>query len=252
MWQHCDHVTSSEWRAYFERNAASLLPIPWDAGADLTADECTAVAASMQEFQAGEYSEGRHLYEFARAYAASTGDYEYLKAIRLFIAEEQRHALYLARFLTMNGIDLVDTTVADRVFRWMRNLLNSLELSIAVLVTAELIAKVYYAALREATQSVVLRSLCDQILRDEQAHVRFQCEHLRTLRSARRPIALALTHAAQRLLFAGTVILVGWTHRRVIRRGGLTFVQWWTRCRREFNAEVPGGGATLVSLVLRA
>jgi hypothetical protein len=229
---------SRDWRIHFERNASLLLPIPWEVGADLTAEETAAIAASLQEFQAGEYSEGRHLYQFAREYAATTGDYDYLKAIRLFIAEEQRHALHLGRFLALNDIPLVDTTCADWVFRRLRNLVNSLELSIAVLVTAELIAKVYYVALREATQSVLLRRLCDQILTDEDGHVRFQCGHLRKLRAGRSPGALIATMAAQRLLYSGTVTLVGWSHRRVIRRGGLTFLGWWMRCWVEFDAEL--------------
>src|SRR3954462_13033557 len=172
---------SRDWRIHFERNAASLLPIPWETGPDLTDQETAAIAASLQEFQAGEYSEGRHLYRFAQDYAAQTGDYEYVRAIRLFIAEEQRHALCLGRFLAINGIPLSDTTFAARVFRRLRTVVSSLELSIAVLVTAELIAKVYYRVLREATQSVVLRRLCDQILSDEDAHVRFQCGHLHSL-----------------------------------------------------------------------
>ena len=191
---------SGVWRRHFEHNARALSDIPWDVGADLTPDEVAAVSASMQEFQAGEYSEGRHLYQFARDYAARTGDYEYLRATRLFIAEEQRHALHLARFLTINDIPLIRTTFADRVFRRLRNIVRSLEISIAVLVTAELIAKVYYAALREATGSLVLRRLCDQLLRDEEAHVRFQCAQLRTLRKDRQAIGQLLTLGAQGFL----------------------------------------------------
>jgi hypothetical protein len=229
-------TSADSWRTYFERNARSPLTIPWELGPELTGDEIAAVASSLQEFQAGEYSEGRHLYQFARDYAASTGDYEYLKAIRLFIGEEQRHALHLARFLTLNGIPLVETTFADRVFRRLRTLVNTLEVSIAVLVTAELIAKVYYAVLRRATGSRILQRLCDQILSDEDAHVRFQCGQLMKLRANRGPFSMALTMSAQRLLYSGTVVIVGWSHRQVIWRGGLTLPAWWSSCWREFNA----------------
>jgi hypothetical protein len=240
---------SRNWRLHFEQNARSLLEIPWALGPELSRDELDAVAASLQEFQAGEYSEGRHLYEFARDYAARTGDYEYLKAIRLFIGEEQRHALQLARFLTINGIPLVDTTFADRVFRRLRTLISTLEISIAVLVTAELIAKVYYSVLREATESRILRRLCDQILSDEDAHVRFQCGHLAALRANRAPIAMALTMALQRLLYAGTVLLVGWTHRPVIRRGGMTRRDWWRYCWWEFETGFAANNSPLPTSV---
>src|SRR4051812_30224689 len=155
--------------------------------------------------------------------------------MRLLCAGVERDALCLGRFLAINGIPLVDTTFTDRVFRHLRNLNSSLELSIAVLITAELIAKVYYRVLREATQSVVLRRLCDQILGDEDAHVRFQCGHLRKLRTNRTPAAAVATLAAQRFLFAGTVLLVGCSHRPVVRRGGLTLRGWWAQCWVEFD-----------------
>ena len=83
-----------------------------------------------------------------------------------------------------------------------------------MLVTAEIIAKVYYAALREATQSEVLRTICDQILRDEYKHVEFQTEQLATMRSNRNAAPLWVTLALHRILFIGTVMVVGWSHGR--------------------------------------
>ena len=139
---------SLEWRKYYEDNAGSLLEIPWRLGEELTVAEKKAITASVQDFQAGESSEGRHLFQYAREYADKTGDYEYVEAIRLFIAEEQRHARDLAHFLQINGISLVKTTFTDSVLRRMRQFLGGLEISIAVLITAEIIAKVYYAASR--------------------------------------------------------------------------------------------------------
>lgn len=228
--------SSLEWRRYYEQNALSLLDIPWDAGADLTADERAAIAQSLKEFQAGESSEGKHLFRSAQDYAARTGDVEYVVAIRLFIAEEQRHARDLGRFLTLNRIPLIRTTFADRVFRRLRTLIGSLEVSIAVLITAEIIAKVYYAVLRDATRSVILRRLCDQILRDELQHVQFQSEQLVKLRAGRSRAGMAATMGAQRFLYLGTVLFVWFTHRRAMRRGGMTCGAWWTSCWREFRA----------------
>jgi hypothetical protein len=232
---------STEWRRFFERNARSLLAIPWHAGADLTAEEAALIASSLQEFQAGERSEGRHLYKFAQEYAARTGDHDYVAAIRLFIAEEQRHARDLGRFLTLNGIPVIATTFADRVFRGLRNFVPSLEISIAVLITAELIAKVYYAGLREATSSVVLRRLCDQILADEWAHVEFQSGQLRRLRASRGRLASWVTLAIQRALYAGTLLVVWRSHGPVMRGGGLTFGGYWSWSWREFRSAFSSG-----------
>jgi hypothetical protein len=228
--------TSLDWRLYYEQNARSLLAIPWDIGPDLTAAEVASIAQSLKEFQAGESSEGKNLYRHAEQYAHRTGDQEYLGAIRLFIAEEQRHARDIGRFLTLNGVALVRTTFTDRVFRRLRQLAGGLEVSISVLITAEIIAKVYYAALREATKSAVLRRLCDQILLDEVRHVEFQADQLGKLRAGRRWFARFASMAAQRFLYFGTALVVWLFHRSAIRRGGLSFPGWWRACWREFRS----------------
>jgi hypothetical protein len=234
--------TSLEWRMYYEQNACSLLDIPWHLGAELTHDDMTAIAQSLKEFQAGESSEGRHLYHQARRYAERTGDGEYMAAIRLFIAEEQRHARDLGRFLALNGISLVKTTFTDRVFRRLRHMVEDLELSIAVLVTAEIIAKVYYAALRDATRSLILRRLCDQIFSDEVRHVDFQVDQLRKLRSGRRRAGHVATMALQYFLYFGTVLVVWLFHRKALRRGGLSLLGWWISCWQEFRRAFQAGG----------
>ncbi len=200
--------TSIEWQIYYEENAGLLLEIPWQIGREVTDEERKAITTSVQDFQAGESSEGRHLFQYSKAYAEQTGDYEYIEAIRLFIAEEQRHARDLAHFLQINDIPLVKTTFTDGVFRRLRQLLGNLEISIAVLITAEIIAIVYYTALRDATNSQVLQTLCKQILQDEVKHVEFQAERLGILRAKRNWSLLAFTNGLQRFLFWGTCLVV--------------------------------------------
>jgi hypothetical protein len=167
--------TSEYWRDWFTTNAESLMDIPWEEGVGLTHDERRAIASSLRGFQRGESSEGGYLYGCAKQFAAETGDAAYVEAIQLFIREEQRHARDLAKILTMAGIPLLKKTSLDTVFRQLRRL-GGLDISISVLITAEIIAKVYYKALREATGCPALRRLCDQILYDERAHVEFQAE----------------------------------------------------------------------------
>ena len=233
-------MTSSQWKSYFEENAHSLLDVPWEVGGDLRPEESAAIRASLRAFQAGEISEGQHLYRYAKEHAAKTGDDSYVAAIRLFIAEEQRHARDLARFLKLNDIALVRTTFTDFVFRRLRHLFRGLEVSVAVLVTAEIIAEVYYAALREATQSAVLRRSCDQILRDEVKHVQFQVDSLRTFRRRRGGLAASCTMTVQRFLFMGTTMWVGLIHLRALSRGGYGLRRWWQCCWERFGCAFAG------------
>ncbi len=48
-------------------------------------------------------------------------------------------------------------------------------------IMVETLALVYYKAIQKATNSPVLRQLCQQILRDEVKHIRFQYERLAIL-----------------------------------------------------------------------
>ena len=227
--------SSGEWNLYFERNARNLLDVPWQLGADVSPSEVEVIFASIQEFQLGESSEGRHLIRAAREYAACTGDHDYLVAIERFIREEQRHARDLGRFMSLAGIPKIRKSWPDRVFRRLRHLAG-LELSVAVLVTAEIIAKVYYTALQKATGSRVLRRICDQIIHDEGPHVEFQCQRLAILRRGRRGLRLRATHALHRLLFAGAILVVWPKHKRVLRAGGLTFRRYWRESWREYRS----------------
>ena len=147
------------------------------------------------------------------------GQYEdpaYREVIRLFIREEQRHARELGRFMKLADIPLLSRTWPDTVFRWLRHRAG-LELSITVLLTAEILAKVYYVGLRDATGSALLQRLCEQILADEIAHVRFQAERLAILRQGRAAWRLRTWHGWQRMLFWGACWVVWWGHARALR-----------------------------------
>ncbi|OAI54487.1 hypothetical protein AYO44_14905 [Planctomycetaceae bacterium SCGC AG-212-F19] len=218
--------SSADWIAYFRANAAALLSVPWHEGAGITDAERAAITSSVQAFQLGESGEGHHIFHCAREYIASGGDAEYLPALRLFIAEEQRHGRDLARFLTMAGVPLIQKTWTDSLFRWLRHQAG-LDLSITVLVAAEVIALIYYEALRNATGSAVLRRLCDQILSDEVAHIRFQSERLALIRQHRAGWQIPFINGWQRFLFTGICLAVWWTHGRVYRTGGFGFRRFW-------------------------
>jgi hypothetical protein len=227
--------SSSTWRHYFEHNAQTLDAISWGNIGDLSDAERRCIAASVQNFQVGESSEGRHLLQAAQRHANQVGDGDYVAAIRLFIAEEQRHARDLGKFLQLNNIPLLKTTPQDRAFRWLRRRFNRLEMSIGVLITAEIIATVYYAALRDATQSSTLKALCQQILRDEAKHVEFQSERLDYLRQDRPWILQRLTMNFQRLLFGATCLAVWPIHQPVFQTADFSFQDFWHACWHAFN-----------------
>ena len=194
------------------------------------------VAGSIAEFELGERSEGRSLMAFARKHAQAMNDPDYVAAMAAFIAEENRHARYLERVMRDEALPRAEQTSADSVFRFARKL-ASLELSIMVLVTAEVIAQVYYRGLRDATDSTVLRAVCQQILRDEKHHIRFQGQRLAILRQRRSRVTIWRRRWTQRALLAAAVLVVWRNHGRALRQGGYTF--------RVFSQEVAIRGERL-------
>ena len=212
--------SSAAWLRHFIDSAGRIEPVPWDLGPWLDRGEREAVTRSIQEFQLGESSEGRRLRALAVEHAVRTGDRAYATAIDRFIAEEQRHSRYLAQFLGLEGIPLVSRTPVDGIFRHLRRLAG-LETMISVLITAEIIAQIYYWALGMATRSPVLRSICRRVLVDEAHHVRFQGERVARLRRHRSSAGRAVLHALHGALAAGACVVVWAGHRRVFARAGL-------------------------------
>jgi hypothetical protein len=220
--------TSAQWIAYFRSNAATRLPVPWDAGAGASAEELAEVVASLRGWQLGETSDGSRLLKAAARYAAQMNDPAFVDAVRLFIAEEQRHGEELGKYLDLIGVSRKNLDWGDAVFRLFRHLRLRMEVWATVVVMVESHAMLYYAAVRRATGCAVLRRICHQILRDEVPHLRFQCERLAILHRRRTRALRALTLGGHRVLFAGITLAVWVGHRRALRAGGFTFRRFWT------------------------
>jgi Spy/CpxP family protein refolding chaperone len=221
------------WESHFRNSLENAPAVPWESAALLTRTERATIRCSIQEFQLGEQSEGRHLKRAANAYAQRSGDGSYARAVHLFIREEQRHAGWLGVFMDMAGIPRIQRNWVDSVFRSLRRF-GGLETSICVLLTAEMIAKIYYRALQCATANPALRAICHRILEDEAHHVAFQSERLAMLRRGRAGWQIATAEGAQRVLFAGSVAVVWLHHEPVLRTGGYSLRTFWRDCHREF------------------
>ena len=230
---YCAAQKSRRWMEYFQGNARRT-SLPWDDPYHLTSAERRAVARSMQQFQLGEGANGCGLLRRAEAHARRAQDPYFLDALRLFIAEEQRHSSYLARFLARQGVPLLRSHWVDSVFRRFRKFAG-LEVCAGVLVTAELIAVPYYRALHNATQSPLLRALCRQILRDEAQHLRFQASILARQRIRRSRLLRRFCNHLHRLFFLGTLVVVWFEHRPVFCCGGYLFRRFLTECRLQFE-----------------
>jgi hypothetical protein len=234
--------SSAEWVDWFAHNAAHLRSIPWESGSQGLAQNLKAIAPSLRAWQLGETSDGSHLLAAARNYAERIGDPGFLDAVKLFIAEEQRHGADLGRCLDLAGVPRARRDWGDSCFRALRYLWPSMEVWATPVVMVECHAMIYYQAIRCATASPVLRAVCEQILADEVPHLRFQCERLAILHRRRAQSLLALTMLIHRVLFAGITLAVWIAHRPVFESAGLDLPRFWrkawarmSRCWRQMS-----------------
>ena len=209
------------WREVFAKKAQKTPLFPWDEDYSLSTVEYKNISPSIQIFQIGENAEGRSFIRAAKEYAEKTGDQAYVEALRLFIREEQTHSALLAAVMRKFNIPLIEKHWSDEAFRWSRKLLG-LELCIMILVTAELIAKSYYRALRDASDSRLLKAVCNQILKDEVYHIWFQGNTLRKLRQGRSRPAHCAVESFQFIGMLLACLLVWKDHRGVFKAGGYT------------------------------
>lgn len=238
---------SAAWCDYFRINGRRLLPVDWQRAGEFTKAERAAVTRSIQIFQLGESGEGRHFLACAEEYVRRADDPDYLIALPLFLAEEHRHARDLGRVLDAMGEQRLKKNWTDRAFRWLRHR-GGLELTISVLLTAEVVAQVYYQALRDATGNPALRMLCRQILSDEVRHVQFQAERLALLRTRQSRWRIGCAQFAERCLFAVTCRLVWFTHRSVFRAAAMSWPIFRHRMNKRFRtAQRIGNPASYVN-----
>ena len=126
----------------------------------------------------------------------------------------------------------------DSIFRRLRRLAG-LRTSIAVLISAEIMAQVYYRALKLATDSETLNELCQQILREEAQHVRFQVQQLARMDRRRSPLLRRCLRWADRLLFGIASWVVYHDHRTVFAKAGVSKAEFKKWCeRRWYGTEI--------------
>lgn len=93
-------------------------------------------------------------------------DPKFVNVVHLFIKEEQRHGNMLGRFLDLAEIPRIKQNWGDTAFRFIRYLVPKMEVWVTPVIMIEILALIYYKAIRNATKSRVLRSICQQILKD--------------------------------------------------------------------------------------
>ncbi|MCH9683469.1 MAG: hypothetical protein K0V04_18675 [Deltaproteobacteria bacterium] len=207
-----------QWRATFERRATRPRPTIHDIS-EIPPPLRPVLAASLARFQLGETGEGRIVADLRRrATRWGLGD-DYLESLRLFIAEEGRHAALLGTAVRALGGQTLGRTWSADAFAAVRRVTGP-GFELAVLLAAEVAALSFYATLVEHLPRGPLHAALAEIAQDERVHLRFHIDFFRDalpLAPVRRAATLAWTPLG---LAAGVVVATD--HREAMRAMGVT------------------------------
>jgi hypothetical protein len=211
-------MTFADITTYFQANRSRFADVAWDDPHQLSPAQLRAISSSLQTFQRGEGTGGDHL----QALAEQVGDADYAAAMRLFIQEEEGHADMLGQFMDRQGIPRLQSHWLHTIFRGVGRPLGLVHM-VRVILTAEIVAAVYYRALFNATFSGLLQQICRRILLDEEMHLAFHCVAVRRFSAGRSGLSMWLWRQFYRGLMAGTALTIYVTNRSTFRAGGYSF-----------------------------
>jgi hypothetical protein len=196
-------MTFARWRDHFERNRLRPTPDLTRAADGLGERAAALLARSLAVFQLGESKGGRLATEIDQVPGL---DADYRAAIKLFVAEEQRHGDLLALCVRGLGGELVRGTWTESLFLVARRLAG-VRFKLIVLLAAETVGLAFYRGVATRLPHGQLRACLDEICADEDHHMRFHGDAFRGRRAFRYAWYPVVTAAA-------AVVLVD--HRRTL------------------------------------
>lgn len=228
-------MNTQYWIQHFAANTAATRTLQLPVGECTLPEEIKRpLAHSLAVFQLGESGSGTRLRRYAREVAPLENFKGYQRAVDLFVAEEQGHAQLLSRVLAHLKGPLIQKQWTNSIFRRLRFLVN-LEFAIQVLLTAELIAEVYYGLLFLRVEDAVVKTACRQILRDEMKHLAFQREFFAERLATFGPLGRWLWRFQFRAVHAITARVVSWDHRHCLKALNLTPAGFRLRARQAWE-----------------
>jgi len=162
-------MDNQTWLEYFktnERRAPAEIPARIAVSRTLR----DPLAAALRLFQAGETGEGRVVHEARRV---APDDHAFQESMRLYIAEEGRHARELGMLVRAVDPAPRPTIAPSATFTRARRLAGFWG-KMAVLTAAEVVGIVFYDLLAESVPDPAFSSTVANISSEERAHIAFQ------------------------------------------------------------------------------
>jgi hypothetical protein len=229
--------TSHEWFDYFQTNLKHER-IDWEQVPNISEAELQTILPSLQAWQLGETSDGSNLLRATEKYAFVNNDPFYLKAMQLFIKEEQKHGNNLGRYLRYVQQPLIKSNWGDSLFRKIRHLNTSMEMWTLSVITVESTAQLFYQSLKDATRCRLLKQICTDILIDEATHISFQMERMAIIFKNKSLSGQWLSFYCYKAFFFCTAAVVWMAHKKVFVAGGHTFGSFFKAMSFKFRKNI--------------
>jgi hypothetical protein len=208
----------SEWRQRFESNRRRPEPAVEVGNEAIPSEWVDVLASSLARFQAGETGEGRVVHQVRQTRWSSIDD-DYREALRLFVAEEGRHARLLGRAVKALGGRPVQKAWTERAFRMGRSAVG-VRTKLVVLWAAEVGAVVGYGALVARLPPSGIAATLQQLVEDERGHLAFHTTFFRA--AASDPATRAVAVAALGGAVAAALTAMWWDHRELWQTLGIS------------------------------
>lgn len=225
--------TSKEWIEYFRTNALEQR-VDWNQIPQISKSEIEKILPSLQAWQLGETSDGRHLIQASSKYAVKINDYEYIDAVKLFIAEEQKHGINLGKYLDAIDKPRINQNWGDSLFRKIRYYNTSMEIWTVAVITVESAAQIFYQCLKDASGCKLLKEICTDILIDEAYHIDFQTERLQLIFSNKSSASRLFSRVIYPVFFFTTSYVIWLAHKEAFKAGGTNFKKYFRKMKYKY------------------
>jgi hypothetical protein len=222
--------SSQEWVSYFSENL-TIKRINWNQPASINQQELKTILKSLQAWQLAETSDGKNLIRASSSYAKKIEDPFYIKAVQLFIKEEQKHGNNLGTYLDFIKQPRIKKNWGDSLFRKVRYLNNSMEWWTLAVITVESTAQIFYQSLKDATGCKLLKEICTDILIDEAAHIQFQQQRLAIIFKSKSIFSRRIAYYCYKYFYLVVSLIVWFAHRKLFKAGGNDFKKYYRKMK---------------------
>ena len=225
--------TSKEWIAHFSANALEKR-IDWNQPVSILPAELEKILPSLQAWQLGETSDGKNLIKASTKYAKKINDVDYIDAVKLFIAEEQKHGNNLGEYLDAVQKPRIKQNWGDTLFRRIRHYNANMEIWTVTVIIVESAAQVFYQCLKDASGCRLLKEICTDILIDEAFHIDFQTERLQLIFQDKSPFSRLVSRICYPVFFFTTYLVIWLAHKKAFKAGNLNFKKYLRKMRYKY------------------